>query len=96
MRYRTVLSHRYLVLFAGGLLCLSGSLFAEPQPPPEVAPGGADNQVWGDPEDGEETDQGWTWFGMGYEQRTGASGQSADGENESGQSHENGQGNGAK
>jgi hypothetical protein len=27
-------------------------------------------EVWGDPEEHSEPDQTWTWFGMGYEQRT--------------------------
>jgi len=27
-------------------------------------------EVWGDPEEGSENAAGWTWFGMGYEQRT--------------------------
>jgi hypothetical protein len=41
-------------------------------------------EVWGDPEEDAETEQTWTWFGMGYEQRTdmrnqqGAGGSSGD------------------
>lgn len=44
----------------------------------------ASAEVWGDPEENTETEQTWTWFGMGYEQRTdmrnqqGAGGSSGD------------------
>jgi len=68
-----VLVYRSLLLFAGGLFCLSGSLLAEP----EMDRARAGAQLWGDPEENEEREDGWTWFGMGYENRTRSSAQSA-------------------
>lgn len=52
------------------LFGLSATGWAEPEvererPVDEVS----DQGVWGDPEEFESTDKGWTWFGMGYEQR---------------------------
>ena len=55
---------RLMVLLGGVLVCFSGSSFAGPE---KELP--RDNQVWGDPEELEEAAEGWTWFGMGYENR---------------------------
>ncbi len=54
-----------------GLACLPGLVSAEPlsnERPEYRVP--LLSQGWGDPEDSVESDSGWTWFGMGYEQRT--------------------------
>jgi len=87
-----MLSRRCVVLFAGGLLCLNGALFAEPEAERERV----SKQVWGDPEDNEEAEQGWTWFGMGYENRARASGQPADRRGDAAKGHGTGQGKGKK
>ncbi len=55
---------RSTVLLGGILVCLSGTSFAGPE---TVLP--EHSQVWGDPEESEEAAEGWTWFGMGYENR---------------------------
>ena len=55
---------RLTVLLGGILVCLSGTSFAGPE---TVLP--EHSQVWGDPEESEEAAEGWTWFGMGYENR---------------------------
>ena len=54
-----------LVLIGAGLFaaCVSAHAGPETETPP------ASNQVWGDPEDEEEAEDRWTWFGMGYEHR---------------------------
>ena len=57
--------HRLSALVGGVLVCFSGALFAGP----ETGRPQADGQVWGDPEEREEAEEGWTWFGMGYESR---------------------------
>ncbi len=46
-------------------------------------------ETWGDPDEDEESERGWTWFGMGYEQRmreTGAAANNAGGNISGGQS----------
>ena len=53
-------------LLGGVLVCFSGALLAGP----ETERPQTDSQVWGDPEEREEAEQGWTWFGMGYESRS--------------------------
>jgi len=59
---------------SGGLLCLSGSVLSEPAANQEAtARNGGGGDVWGDPEEREQANRSWTWFGMGYEQRTRAS-----------------------
>ena len=70
-----MLSRRYLVLFALGIFCASGASFAEPQADERARDR---NQTWGDPEDHAEPDPGWTWFGMGYENRARTSVRSAE------------------
>lgn len=62
------------------LLGLSGQALAEPLSEAD-APAGDDAAVgvWGDPEENEPRDSSWTWFGMGYERRTGAAGAARDG-----------------
>ena len=53
------------VLLSGSLLCFGGTLSAGTDTEsPRV-----DNQAWGDPEERAEAAEGWTWFGMGYENR---------------------------
>jgi hypothetical protein len=56
------------------MLFLAGAARAEPAGMPSVPAGagasGADGEVWGDPEQHEEPQPGWTWFGMGYERRS--------------------------
>lgn len=69
-----MLSRSFIVLCAAGLVCVSGALFAEP----EVGPVRDRSQTWGDPEEDAKPDEGWTWFGMGYENRARASVQSSD------------------
>lgn len=62
--------HRLAGTTAGCLLFLAGLAHGEPvadqQPPAGQTPAG---EVWGDPEEAEEPEPGWTWFGMGYERR---------------------------
>ena len=70
-----MLSRRYLVLFALGVFCANGALFAEPEADDRERDR---SQTWGDPEDHAEPDQGWTWFGMGYENRARTSVRSAE------------------
>lgn len=72
--------HGFLALFAVGLLCLSGLAFAEPAADRDRTDTGTGTDVWGDPEDNEEADPGWTWFGMGYERRTRSRGAAGVGE----------------
>jgi hypothetical protein len=101
-----VVRHGFLALLAIGLLCLSGLGFAEPPAGSDRIDVGADadagtgtdggTDAWGDPEDNEEIDRGWTWFGMGYENRRRASGQRAGSYNGPAQDHENAQGKGSK
>jgi hypothetical protein len=76
---------RVLVLsFVAGLLFQTTSVVAaEQQGQPAQAETGAlsstqNPQVWGDPEESEENESVWTWFGMGYEMRNQGSSQSAD------------------
>jgi hypothetical protein len=59
---------RESVVVASVLLCCSGLAHAAPESDDERAP----QEVWGDPEDQEEAEDGsgWTWFGMGYERRS--------------------------
>ena len=59
---------RLSILLGGSLLCFGGTLFAGT----ETESPRADNQAWGDPEEraeAAEAAEGWTWFGMGYENR---------------------------
>lgn len=74
-RHCAVMIHRLSALFAGALLLWSGLVFAQSAP----GAGRAQADVWGDPED-EETgsEQTWTWFGMGYENRAQTSVRPAD------------------
>ncbi len=76
--------HGLLALFVLGLLCQSGLGFAEPSAGLDRTDAATDagTDVWGDPEDDEEADRGWTWFGMGYERRM----RSRDSQNEDGDS----------
>lgn len=54
----------------GGLLFLTGSVWAEPAADPAAPETKDDNVgVWGDPEADQSAEPGWTWFGMGYERR---------------------------
>lgn len=69
-------------LFAVGLLCLSGLAFAEPAADRDRTDTGAGTDVWGDPEDNEDADSGWTWFGMGYERRARSRGAAGVGESD--------------
>lgn len=86
-----MVSHRLRILFSGGLLCLSGLVFAQPG----TDRGGAETGVWGDPEDEEDgPDRAWTWFGMGYENRAHTSVRPVDGGSEGASSTGNGVGNG--
>lgn len=88
-----MLSRRYLVLFALGIFCASGALFAEP----EAGDRARDrSQTWGDPEDHAEPDQGWTWFGMGYENRARTSVPSAERQGGAANGHTGGQHKGRK
>lgn len=57
---------RLSALLGGVLVCFSGALLAGP----ETERPQTDGQVWGDPEEREEAEEGWTWFGMGYESRS--------------------------
>jgi hypothetical protein len=58
-------------MLMAGLLCLGGSVLSEPMADRDEPAGGrGSDQVWGDPEDREQANRGWTWFGMGYERRT--------------------------
>lgn len=72
-----------------GLVCLPGLAFAEP--PRDERPQYRIPQLshgWGDPEDSEPADPSWTWFGMGYEQRSRtADGQGSGPGNDGGQSN---------
>lgn len=63
-----------IMLMGAALLLANNSTHAGPEAeqPPAAKP------VWGDPEEDEEPDEGWTWFGMGYEDRNRAWGQVAD------------------
>ena len=90
--------HGLLALFVLGLLCLSGLGFAEPSAGLDRTDAATDagTDVWGDPEDNEEADRGWTWFGMGYENRRRSSGQRADPSSDATNDHKNGQGKGSK
>jgi len=69
-----VVRHGFLTLLAGGLLCLSGLAFAGPAADRDRTDADAGTNAWGDPEDNEQADPGWTWFGMGYERRRRSSG----------------------
>ena len=79
-----MLGQRTAVLLGGILMCFGGTSFAGP----ETEGPRADSQAWGDPEEREETTEGWTWFGMGYESRSrsviGSQAQAADGQGEAG------------
>lgn len=63
-----------LMLIGASLLGAGNSAYAGPDA--EQRP--AANPVWGDPEEDGEPHEGWTWFGMGYENRNRAWGQIAD------------------
>jgi len=100
-RGSAVVSHRLRMLFAGGLLCFAGLIFAQP----DTGMGLTETDVWGDPEDEEaESGRTWTWFGMGYENRAqtsvrpvDAAGDAASGTgNNPGGSNGSGNGNGAE
>lgn len=70
--------HRFGGLLAAVLLGLMGPVLSEPVPERDVPAVDEDAVgVWGDPEDSEQRDAGWTWFGMGYERRAGAAGAGA-------------------
>ena len=59
-------------VFAGIVVMLSGSVCAEPMSDTERPANAASNGgVWGDPEERQRGDTDWTWFGMGYERRSG-------------------------
>lgn len=64
------MKHLWLAtMLFGGLLCPIAAISAEPLAdtnPPAAEPA----KSWGDPEDSEPGERGWTWFGMGYESRT--------------------------
>ncbi|WP_125932168.1 hypothetical protein [Thiosocius teredinicola] len=76
MRYFGLL----IAMVCVGLLGLPAAVVAEPagQTEPQASPNG---DVWGDPEDneGESSDESWTWFGMGYERRRAIKDVTADG-----------------
>lgn len=64
-------NHRLIGLLLGGLLLQANLLMAESVQNFPVDPGMAASgaQAWGDPEQNEEKESVWTWFGMGYEMR---------------------------
>ena len=93
-RCSVVVSHRLRILFAGGLLCFAGLVFAQP----DAGMGRIETDVWGDPEDEErKSDRTWTWFGMGYENRAQTSVRPVDaaGDAASGTGNSTGGGNGS-
>lgn len=61
---------RRVLTTAGCLLLLAGIAYGEPVADQSAAsaPQPAD-EIWGDSEAAEESEPGWTWFGMGYERR---------------------------
>lgn len=62
--------HRLAGITAGCLLSLAGFVHGEPVADHPSSDGRAPApEVWGDPEETEEAQPGWTWFGMGYERR---------------------------
>lgn len=65
MRHQTLVA-----MVAGGSVALAGPVYGETTPDPAEPVGDTRaEEVWGDPEEGEATSPGWTWFGMGYERR---------------------------
>lgn len=67
----------FAALLAIGIVGSNAAMAAEPVTEPDTPDDrlGAP-QIWGDPEQ-ERATEGWTWFGMGYEQRTRAAGADA-------------------
>ena len=59
-----------VLLIVVGLLGSANVTAAEPTPSSDMPQDRPETpESWGDPEDGEAPDRGWTWFGMGYEKR---------------------------
>ena len=70
---RSVIAALLAIGFAGS----TAAMAAEPANDLQAAGDSAEApQIWGDPEE-ERAEEGWTWFGMGYEQRTRAAGAGA-------------------
>ena len=66
-------------LLVVGLVGSTGVFATEPIVPPDTPRAGpATPEPWGDPEEDDASDRGWTWFGMGYEQRMQATGAATD------------------
>ena len=60
-----------LMALSVGSIAFSGWVAAAPEARDVSASvNQASAEVWGDPEENADTEQTWTWFGMGYEQRT--------------------------
>lgn len=68
-----------VVLVVAGLVGSSGAVAAEPIVPSDMPQARPETpEPWGDPDEDEASDRGWTWFGMGYEKRMRATGAAAE------------------
>ncbi len=66
-------------LVVAGLIGSTGALAAEPIASSNMHQDRQETrESWGDPEQDEGTDRGWTWFGMGYEKRMQSTGAAAE------------------
>ena len=76
------MNNRYLapvLSLVVGFLGSANVTAAEPTTSPDMPQDGPETpESWGDPEEGEAPDRGWTWFGMGYEKRMQATGAAAE------------------
>lgn len=78
-----VMCLRFAGILVGGLLCLAGPALSEPVADRDTRTlEGEVPEVWGDSEDSEKAERGWTWFGMGYERRSRAATTTSAGESQ--------------